>query len=223
MLRLLFFRAVVSLVVAGLVGGVAALSHPLFLAFLALEAALSLVEGWYSRGANGPQISQRMSRDQVPQGQFAFIMTGKWYLLARTIYQVMVLAVFAWRAATRGVAASLWNAAGLGLMIAGIALRAWSMATLGERFRAFEVRRADRGLETTGPYAMVRHPGYLALAMVDVAMPLVLSVPQMVVLVMAPVAIMLRRIWHEDELLASMYPDHAEYAARRRRIIPWIY
>jgi hypothetical protein len=34
---------------------------------------------------------------------------------------------------------------------------------------------------------------------------------------------MLRRIWHEDELLAAMYPDHAEYAARRRRIVPWIY
>lgn len=222
MLRLLSFRAGVSLAVAALVGGLAALSHPLFLAFLALEAALSLVEGWYSR-SSGPLTRQRMSRDQVPQGQFAFIMTGKWYLLARTIYQVVVLAVFAWRAASRGVVASVWNAVGLALMVAGIALRAWSMATLGERFRTFEVRREDRGLETHGPYAIVRHPGYLALAMVDVAMPLVLSVPQMVALVIVPVAIMLRRIWHEDELLAAMYPDHAEYAARRRRIVPWIY
>lgn len=221
MLRLLLIRALVSLAVAMLVGGLRALSHPLFLAFLALEGALSLVEGWYSRG--GPPMGQRMSRDQVPQDQLAFILTGKWYLLARTIYQVVVLAVFSWRAASRGVAASVWNAVGLALMIAGIALRAWSMATLGDRFRTFEVRREDRGLETSGPYAIVRHPGYLALAMVDVAMPLVLSVPQMVALVIVPVAIMLRRIWHEDELLAAMYPDHAEYAARRRRIVPWIY
>jgi protein-S-isoprenylcysteine O-methyltransferase Ste14 len=223
MLRLLLYRALVSVVVAGLVGGLAALGHPLFLAFLALEAALSLVEGWYSRGPGGRQIGQQPSRDDVPQGQFAFIMTGKWYLLARMIYQVVVLAVFAWRAATRGVAASVWNAVGLALMIAGIALRAWSMATLGERFRSFEVRRDDRGLETGGPYAIVRHPGYLALAMFDVAMPLVLSVPRMAALVIVPVAIMLRRIWHEDELLAAMYPDHAEYAARRRRIVPWMY
>jgi protein-S-isoprenylcysteine O-methyltransferase Ste14 len=221
MVRLLLIRALVSLAVAGLVGGLRALSHPLFLAFLALEAALSLVEGWYSRG--GPPIGQRMSRDQVPHEQFAFIMTGKWYLLGRTIYQVVVLAVFSWRAATRGVAPSIWNAVGLALMIAGIALRAWSMSTLGERFRTFEVRREDRGLETSGPYAIVRHPGYLALAMVDAAVPLVLSVPQMVALVIVPVAIMLRRVWHEDELLAAMYPDHAEYAARRRRIFPWIY
>ena len=59
--------------------------------------------------------------------------------------------------------------------------------------------------------------------MIDVAMPLLLSVPRMVALVIIPVAIMLRRIWHEDELLAAMYPEHAAYATRRRRVIPGIY
>ena len=216
MLRPLLFRALISLAVTAIVGGLAALRHPLFLAFLALEAVLSLVEGWYSHGAP----LSAAARDQVPPEQLAFVMTGKWYLLARTIYQVMVLAVFAWLAATRGVAPSFWNAIGLALMIAGIALRAWSMATLGERFRGFEVRREERGLERSGPYAIVRHPSYLALAMIDVAMPLLLSVPQMVALVIIPVAIMLRRIWHEDKLLAALYPEHAAYAARTSRIIP---
>ena len=218
MLRPLLFRAVVSLAVAAIVGGLAALSHPLFLAFLALEATLSLVEGYYSRGGSlAPRI------EEIPKEQLAFVMAGKWYLLARTIYQVMVLAVFAWFAATTGVAPSFWNAIGLSLMVLGIALRAWSMATLGERFRGFEVKREEQGLETTGPYGIVRHPSYLALAMIDVAMPLLLSVPRMVAFVIVPVAIMLKRIWHEDELLAAMYPDHAAYAARRRRIVPWMY
>ena len=219
MVRLLLFRAAVSVGVAAIVGGLAALRHPLFLAFLALEVVLSLVEGYYSRaGSLTP-----MARDQVPPEQLAFVLTGKWYLLARTIYQVIVLAIFAWFAATTGVRPSLWNVLGLTLMMLGIALRGWSMATLGERFRGFEVKRDERGLETSGPYAIVRHPSYLALAMIDAAMPLLLSVPRMVALVIVPVALMLRRIRHEDELLAAAYPDYAGYAARRRRIVPWIY
>ena len=42
--------------------------------------------------------------------------------------------------------------------LAGYALVFWSLLTLGSRFG---IAPADRGLVTTGPYRLVRHPMYL--------------------------------------------------------------
>ena len=121
-------------------------------------------------------------RDAVPPEQFAFILAGKWYLLARMVYQVAILASFAWLARTRTLVPDAWTMIGALLMICGVALRAWAMGSLGERFRGFEVTREERGLETRGPYAIVRHPSYLALAMIDLGTPLVLSLPRLTAL-----------------------------------------
>ena len=49
--------------------------------------------------------------------------------------------------------------AGLALQVVGITLWAVSFATLG---RSFGLVAADRGLVTSGPYAVVRHPLYIA-------------------------------------------------------------
>ena len=57
---------------------------------------------------------------------------------------------------------------------------------LGERFRGFETRRETAGLETSGPYAYVRHPGYLALMLTDLGAPLVLGVPLMAIAWIVP-------------------------------------
>jgi protein-S-isoprenylcysteine O-methyltransferase Ste14 len=219
MLSIFLFRAVTSLIVAGLAGGLAAIRHPLFLTFLGLEAALSLVEGYYSGGGGRPRGGPAPRAEQLP-----FIMSGKYYLLARFLYQVAVLAWFARLALSGAIALTSWSVVGGVLMALGVALRAWSMAVLGERFRSFEVTREGHGLETHGPYAMVRHPGYLALALIDVAVPLLLGVPWLALLVVVPLAAMVRRISHEEQLLAATYPgDFAAYAARSSRIVPPLY
>jgi hypothetical protein len=60
----------------------------------------------------------------------------------------------------------------------GFILRRWAMRTMGARFRGYEVRRDDNGLATKGPYAVVRHPGYLGLMLMDVGLPLLLNLPR---------------------------------------------
>ena len=113
---------------------------------------------------------------------------------------------------------------GAGLMVLGVLLRVWSMATLGERFRGFEVTHEARGLETRGAYAVVRHRSYLAPAMIDLGMPLVLSVPTMVAPFVLPATLLVRRIHAEDQLLAVAYPEsHPAYAAQTYRLIPGLY
>ena len=94
----------------------------------------------------------------------------------------------------------------------------------GKRFRGFEVKAEARGLETTGPYAFVRHPSYLALMMIDAGIPLWLSVPYMALLVIVPGMLVLRRIGFEDQLLFAAYPNtYDEYASRVRSLIPGLY
>jgi len=50
--------------------------------------------------------------------------------------------------------------AGCGLLISGLALRAWSMAILGKSYsRGLQVANRQV-LVTVGPYRLIRHPGY---------------------------------------------------------------
>jgi protein-S-isoprenylcysteine O-methyltransferase Ste14 len=167
---------------------------------------------------------QKRSWADVPAGQLRFILAGKQYLLVRLVYQLVVVGWWAWLVRSGRIGMSAWTVAGGALLVAGFALRRWSMATLRERFRGFEVRREERGLETRGPYARVRHPGYLALAMMDAALPLLLGVPWLAALALAPFLIIVRRIRLEEQLLAGVYGDaYREYAAKTSRLLPGVY
>lgn len=58
---------------------------------------------------------------------------------------------------------SAWaGTAGLSVQVAGLVLWAWAFAKLA---RSFGIVAADRGLVTGGPYALVRHPLYVAYMM----------------------------------------------------------
>lgn len=149
--------------------------------------------------------AKRRDWANVPPEQIAYVMAGKWYLLVRLLYQIVVLGwwVTAWWHGTASVGA--WTGIGLLLMLSGYTLRRWARAVLGERFRSFEVRREDRGLETGGPYALMRHPGYVGLALMDVGLALALNLPALAPLSLAPLALILRRARLENVLLRQAY------------------
>ena len=139
-------------------------------------------------------------------------------------YDAFVIGYFARRGVLGAQLTAPIAVTGITLIISAIALRAWSMMTLGERFRSFEVRAEEQGLETHGPYAMVRHPGYLALVLFDVGMPLLLNSALLLPLLLGPLLAMLRRVSAEEQLLRESYPaDYPAYAGRTRRFVPLIY
>lgn len=220
MLGPLLFRLVVTLTITAAAGGTQVWRHPEFLVFLALEAAWSLVEGYLSRGGRATATSwQSLNPQQIP-----FVLSGKWLLLARMGYHIALLGYFGLIGSSTASLAALPAIAGTTLMLVAIGLRAWSMQTLGERFRGYEVRAEPRGLETGGPYALVRHPSYLAIVLFDLGMPLLLNSAWMLPLLVVLLAAMLRRVSAEERLLLTAYPvDYPVYVARTRRIVPMIY
>jgi protein-S-isoprenylcysteine O-methyltransferase Ste14 len=212
-------RVGVSLVIALVAGGTGVLRQLPFLVYLVLEGALSIVEGCYARPV---ARFSRPSAASIPSEQFAFVMSGKRYLLVRLLYHAALVAA----SATLVLAhpSDKVTLMGAAIMASGVALRAWSMATLGERFRGFEARREAAGLETAGPYALVRHPGYVALALTDLGAPFVLGVPLLAIAWILPAALIVRRVGFEEPLLAAHYPESwPAYAARTSRLIPGVY
>lgn len=118
------------------------------------------------------------------------------------------------------------QAVGLTAMAAGYAFCLWAMRV--NRFFSSVVRiQADRGqvVVTTGPYAIIRHPGYLAGAAFVVASGLALdSWIATAVLAVCTLPFLLRRAVIEDRMLRAELPGYREYAERVRwRLMPGVW
>ena len=153
---------------------------------------------------------------------------GSLRLLTVVIYVALALAV--WLSLRRvWPFAPPWRAplfaCGIGLMLAGMALRWWSIAVLARQFTVDVSIRPDHELIQRGPYRWLRHPSYtgalacfsgLALALGDGVAALVLVVPITLAF--------LHRIRIEEAALTRAFPDdYPAYAARSWRLLPWLW
>jgi protein-S-isoprenylcysteine O-methyltransferase Ste14 len=118
------------------------------------------------------------------------------------------------------------EAAATWLVLAGelltLAWCAWLLTAVLALGRCFGVLPEARGLVTSGPYALVRHPVYLG--ELGAAVGLVLAAPTawnagVLVAFFAAQAIRMRL---EERALAAEFPEYADYAARTPRLVPRI-
>ncbi len=119
-----------------------------------------------------------------------------------------------------------WVCAPFGLLVllAGLALRAWSMQTLNDAYtRTLRVTNTQT-VTDRGPYRHIRHPGYLGSLLVWCGFALTSGS----VVVVATVAALLgpayvHRIGAEDELLERELPGYSEYRERTTRLVPHVW
>lgn len=115
--------------------------------------------------------------------------------------------------------------AGLGLMVAGIAIRSIAIRQLG-RFHTPNVAiRADHRLLDTGLYSLVRHPSYFGALVAFLGFGLALdNIVSLALMAVVTPCLYLYRIREEDAVLLAAFGErYREYCVRTKRLIPWVY
>jgi protein-S-isoprenylcysteine O-methyltransferase Ste14 len=116
-------------------------------------------------------------------------------------------------------------AAGLALMVAGMALRAWAVRTLGRFFTVTVDVAEDQRVVDSGPYGALRHPSYTGMLVVYLGIGAALD--SWISLVGAPIPLLLAVVWrirHEERTLhEGLGPAYASYAARTKRLVPFVW
>jgi len=106
------------------------------------------------------------------------------------------------------------------LTVAGLLLSAWVLLWLGQ---AFSVTAQARQLVAKGPYAIVRHPLYLCEELTVLGVALAHLSAAAVLIVAVQWMFQLRRMSHEEKVLAASFPEYATYSARTPKIIPTMF
>ena len=101
-------------------------------------------------------------------------------------------------------------------------LMLWARLTFGGRSFHAGANPTAGGIVTTGPYRYLRHPIYAAiLYFVWAGVGSHFSTPALAAGLSATAAVALR-IATEERLLVERYPEYRDYAARTRRLIPFV-
>jgi protein-S-isoprenylcysteine O-methyltransferase Ste14 len=106
---------------------------------------------------------------------------------------------------------------------AAVALLIWARLTFGRRSFHAAANPTEGGLVTTGPYRFVRHPIYTAVCLFAFAGALAHVSFTAVGLALLVFLGALGRMLPEEHLVLQRYPEYAEYAARTRRMLPFVF
>lgn len=113
--------------------------------------------------------------------------------------------------------------AGLGLFMAGAALRIGSMRTLGPRFTVWVAIQEGHLLVTDGLYRFVRHPSYTGALLTVFGWALVFRSDIGLMLAGIMIPLLISRIHAEERLLTREFgAEYANYRARTWRLLPLV-
>ena len=189
--------------------------------FILVIVVASILSTLYLRRVNPEVIAARINRHKG---------TKRWDLLLVAIMLPTLLAIPILAALDDGrfhwLPVPWWGCVlGYALLITGMVGLTWAESV--NKFFEPTVRiQTDRGHRVidTGPYAIVRHPGYVASFLFFVGMPLSLgSMWALIPAILLCLLLVVRTIW-EDQTLREELTGYEEYAQRvRYRLIPGVW
>ncbi len=114
---------------------------------------------------------------------------------------------------------------GIAIMLIGMALRFWSVFTLGASFRTTIETHKDQKVVSHGPYKLVRHPSYSGSILMCCGYGIALqNWLSLLIAVILPLVALLYRIHVEEAALVSSFgSDYIEYQKRTKKLIPWVW
>ncbi len=139
---------------------------------------------------------------------------------------VAALAIAALVPSLRLYANNWWTLGfGIALVLAGVALRAWAIVTLGRYFRREVTIEPGQRIVRRGPYRWLRHPSYAGLFLSFTGLGLAFGswVGAAVALLLIVVGL-LPRIRVEERALAHAFgADYEDYASSTARVLPHVW
>ncbi|HTA64413.1 MAG TPA: isoprenylcysteine carboxylmethyltransferase family protein [Xanthomonadaceae bacterium] len=182
-------------------------SNVIAVSFLAIEATISL------------------TRRPLPNAQGKD--RGTFQLIWIAITVAIVLGIWAGIAmpGARLPAAAAIYPAGFALFVLGVGVRLWSIWTLGRFFTVQVAIASDHRLIENGPYRLLRHPSYTGSLMMFVGYLVCFgNLLTMAIVLIAVLAVFVRRIHVEEAALADAFGDAwRDYARRTWRLVPFVY
>jgi protein-S-isoprenylcysteine O-methyltransferase Ste14 len=113
--------------------------------------------------------------------------------------------------------------AGLVLMLAGMALRWYSIRVLGTSFTCEVSTRPGQQVVESGPYRWVRHPSYTGGLLTVLGVLVCCCNPASLVALIVAIAGYAYRIRVEERALArDLGPAYSDYMRRTKRLIPFV-
>lgn len=115
--------------------------------------------------------------------------------------------------------------AGTGVVLTGVAFRAWSVRVLG-RFFTYQVSiRHDHEVVTDGPFRVLAHPSYTGLLLSCLGAGIAAANPAslLAVLVLPPIGIVRRIRTEEHELTAALGAPYEDFLQTRKRLVPGVW
>jgi protein-S-isoprenylcysteine O-methyltransferase Ste14 len=116
-------------------------------------------------------------------------------------------------------------AIGIALVVAGVALRGWSFRALGQYFTFTVKTSPDQPVVTSGPYRLLRHPGYAGGMLAIVGLGLMWgNWVSMATLTLLWLALIVWRIrFEEAALLTTLNARYGAYASQHKRLVPLVW
>jgi len=184
---------------------------------LALTAISSLM---LMQMAPGPMNERGRTRKDACEKDKALTVA---YLFADSVL-VPLVAGLEYRNAY-GYLFGVWNLS-LGMAVCYIAfsISIWAMTAnpFYERLARVQADRKQYVVEA-GPYGIVRHPGYLSMALKSMALPLIADSPAAIITALVPCAICVKRAFEEDRMLMEGLKGYAQYSGKvRYKLLPWV-
>jgi protein-S-isoprenylcysteine O-methyltransferase len=111
------------------------------------------------------------------------------------------------------------------IIASGIGIRIWAIRHLGRFFTVDVGIQPGHRVVQDGPFRFVRHPSYSGslLALAGIGCLTLNWLGLILIITCTSLAYALRIPVEEKALLAQFGPQYAEYTARTKRLIPWIY
>jgi protein-S-isoprenylcysteine O-methyltransferase len=114
---------------------------------------------------------------------------------------------------------------GVAVMVGGLAVRLWSQAVLGRYYTSTLRHAADQPVLASGPYRILRHPGYggLLLAWLGAGLATANWAVLLAIALLMAMAYSYRIAAEEALLLGAFGNRYKEYMERTWRLVPYVY